>query len=73
MLWEAKKYGARAALFGRKINQAEHQLEFVTVLRAVADDELDPYEAVRDYHGRLETLGITPQRPLEDDLKLTQL
>lgn len=73
MLWEAKKYGARAALFGRKINQAEHQLEFVTVLRAVADDELDPSEAVRDYHGRLETLGIAPQRPLEDDLKLTQL
>ena len=29
MLWEAKKYGARVALFGRKINNAEHQLTFV--------------------------------------------
>ena len=33
MLWEAKKYGARAALFGRKINNAEHQLAFVRHLR----------------------------------------
>ena len=29
MLWEAKKYGARVALYGRKINNAEHQLSFV--------------------------------------------
>ena len=34
MLWEAKKYGARVALYGRKINNAEHQLTFVTYLRA---------------------------------------
>lgn len=73
MLWEAKKYGARAALFGRKINTAEHQLEFVTVLRALADGEIEPEEAVRDYHGRLQSQGITPNRSLEDDLKLTQL
>ncbi len=33
MLAEAKKYGARAALFGRKINYAEDQLEFVRHLR----------------------------------------
>ena len=29
LLCEAKKYGARVALFGRKINYAEHQLAFV--------------------------------------------
>ena len=29
MLWEAKKYGARVALYGRKINNAEHQLTFI--------------------------------------------
>ena len=40
MLWEAKKYGARAALFGRKINYAEHQLEFLVVLRALADGQI---------------------------------
>lgn len=73
MLWEAKKYGARAALFGRKINNSEHQLEFVTVLRALADGHLAPDEAVRDYHGRLESAGVRPQRSLEDDLVLTQV
>jgi hypothetical protein len=71
MLWEAKKYGARVALYGRKINNAEHQLSFVKYLRAVADDEIAPVEAVRAYHGDLQKLGIRPQRSLEDDLQQT--
>lgn len=71
MLWEAKKYGARVALYGRKINNAEHQLSFVKYLRAVADDEVQPAEAVRAYHGDLAKLGIRPQRSLEDDLVQT--
>ena len=57
MLWEAKKYGARVALFGRKINNAEHQLTFVKYLRAVADDQIEPAEAVRAYHGDLAQAG----------------
>ncbi len=69
MLWEAKKYGARVALYGRKINNAEHQLTFIRYLRAIADDEIGPEEAVRAYHGDLARLGIQPHRPLEDDLK----
>lgn len=73
MLWEAKKYGARAALFGRKINIAEDQLEFVTVLRALADGDLQPGEAVKDYHGRLQAAGIPPRHSLEEDLELTQV
>jgi hypothetical protein len=72
MLWEAKKYGARVALFGRKINNAENQLAFVQYLRAVADDQLQPEEAVKAYHGALEKLGIRPQRSLADDLKQTE-
>jgi hypothetical protein len=68
MLWEAKKYGARVALYGRKINNAEHQLSFVKYLRLVADDEIEPAEAVRAYHGDLAKLGVRPQRPLDDDL-----
>jgi len=71
MLWEAKKYGARVALYGRKINNAEHQLTFVRYLRLVADDEIAPDEAVRAYHGDLERLGIRPYRSLQDDLKRT--
>jgi hypothetical protein len=69
MLWEARKYGARAALFGRKIKNAEHQLSFITHLRALADGHAKPEEAVRAYHGDLEKLRVKPHRPLEDDLR----
>jgi hypothetical protein len=69
MLREAKKYGARAALYGRKINNAEHQLLFVQFLRAIADDQLGPEEAVRAYHSELQHLGIRPHRSLENDLQ----
>jgi hypothetical protein len=65
---DAKAHGARVALFGRKINAAEHQPEFVRHLRAVADGEVPAAEAVRAYHGALERLGIRPHRSLADDL-----
>ena len=65
---EAKRHGARVALFGRKINAAEHQLEFVKFLRAVADEAISSEEAVKAYHGELAKLGIHPHRPLEADL-----
>src|SRR5690606_27723364 len=35
-LWEARKYGARAALYGRKINNSEHQLAFIEFLHRIA-------------------------------------
>lgn len=71
-LWEAKKYGARVALYGRMINNSEHQLTFIQHLRWLADGELqDPAEAVRSYHGALQKLGIAPYRALEDDLQAT--
>jgi hypothetical protein len=65
---DAKRHGARVALFGRKINAAEHQLEFVKFLRAVADETISSEEAVKAYHGELAKLGIHPHRPLEADL-----
>lgn len=70
-LTEAKKYGARAALYGRKINNAEHQLTFITFLRALADGKIGPEEAVKAYHGELQKLGIKPIRALADDMQLT--
>jgi hypothetical protein len=73
MLWEAKRYGARAALFGRKINNAEHQLAFVRHLRALADGQTEPADAVRSYHAEIEKLGIKPLRPLSDDLQPSKL
>lgn len=70
MLAEAKKYGARAALYGRKINSAECQLAFVRLLRHIADGELTPEDAVKAYHGVLQKLKITPKRTLEEDMQL---
>lgn len=70
LISEARKYGARAALFGRKINQAENQLAFIEFLRLIADGDLEPAEAVRAYHAVLQRLGVTPDRPLEKDLTL---
>ncbi len=69
LLHEAQKHGARAALFGRKINQAECQLAFIEFLRHIADGVIDPADAVKAYHAVLEKLGITPRRTLEDDLQ----
>lgn len=71
-LWEAKKYGAKVALYGRMINNSEHQLTFIKHLRAVADDHLKPKEAVRSYHGDLDRLNVRPYRPLDADLQWTQ-
>jgi hypothetical protein len=70
-LWEAKKYGARVALYGRMINNSEHQLTFIEHLRALADGQLEPQEAVRSYHAALRRLKIRPYRSLEQDLQPT--
>ena len=71
LIHDAQKYGARVALFGRKINHAEHQLAFIEMLRLITDGKVTPEEAVRAYHGVLQGKGIKPHRPLEEDLKLT--
>jgi hypothetical protein len=70
MLAEAQKYGARVALYGRKINQAENQLAFIEFLRHIVDGVISPEEAVRAYHAVLQKLNITPQRSLEEDMTL---
>ena len=70
LLTEAKKYGARVALFGRKINNAENQLAFIRFLRLIADGEISAEEAVQAYHGVLQQLNIRPHRTLEEDMKL---
>src|SRR6266851_1883124 len=70
LLAEAKKYGGRVALFGRKINNAENQLAFIRFLRLIADGEVSAEEAVRAYHAVLQKLGIKPNRSLEEDMKL---
>ncbi len=72
-LHEARKFGARAALYGRMINNSEHQTTFIQHLRLLADGLLnEPAEAVRSYHGELQKIGITPWRDLKDDLQPTR-
>jgi DhnA family fructose-bisphosphate aldolase class Ia len=72
LLHQAEKYGARVALFGRKINLAEDPLAMVKYMRAVADGELAPAEAVKAYHGDLQSAGQTSYRTLDDDMQITE-
>ena len=72
LLEDARRNGARAALFGRKIKDSEHPLTFVRHLRLIADGELDAQQACRSYHAELERLAISPVRPLHKDLELTE-
>jgi len=71
LIGESQKYGARVALFGRKINNSENQLAFLRFLRLIVDGAISPEEAVRAYHGVLQELKIRPYRSLEDDMQLT--
>jgi hypothetical protein len=71
LLEDAKKHGARAALFGRRIKDSEHQLTFVRFLHAIANGQITASDAVRAYHGELERLRIKSIRSLKDDLQHT--
>jgi hypothetical protein len=71
LIHDAQKYGARVALYGRKINNAEHQLAFIEMLRLITSGKISPEEAVRAYHGVLQGQGIKPHRSLDEDLKIT--
>jgi hypothetical protein len=71
LISEVQKYGARVALFGRKINLSEHPLTFVEMLRRIVDHQITAEEAVKSYHDSLKKLRIKPLRELADDQRLT--
>jgi hypothetical protein len=71
LLHRAHVHGARVALFGRKIQHAESQLDLVDLLRPVVRGELSPADAVRAYHAVLRERGIPASRNLEADLEIT--
>ncbi len=71
LIHDAHKHGAKVALYGRKINLSEHPLAFIELLRRVVDGEVAPVEAVKVYHNVLQAVGISPHRPLQQDLQLT--
>lgn len=72
LLSQGERYGARVALFGRKIKLAESPLHLVALMRQVVDRTIGPEEAVRAYHGELQKLGIRPLRALGDDRAVTE-
>jgi hypothetical protein len=72
LLHQGEKYGARVALFGRKINLAEAPLAMVAMMREVVDGNLSPQEAVRAYHSELQKQGIRSMRPVEEDTEITE-
>ncbi|MGI8882310.1 MAG: hypothetical protein ACR2KJ_17715 [Jatrophihabitans sp.] len=71
LVHRAQEHGARVALFGRKIQRAESQLDLVGLMRPVLRDEVTPEDAVRAYHAALGRAEIAPHRTLDADLELT--
>ncbi len=71
LIHDARKYGARAALFGRKINLSEEPLTFIEFLKKIVDGDLAPKEAVKAYHNELNRRKIEPMRHLAQDLEIT--
>jgi len=71
-IFDAKKYGARVALYGRKINLSEDPLSFIEQLRRITDGGISPKEAVKSYHRMLQAKNIRPFRPLRADLQMTK-
>jgi len=72
LIHQAEKYGARVALFGRKINLAESPLDIVRFMRAVADGNISPAEAVAAYHDSLRKQSLAPHRDLSADNQITE-
>ena len=72
LIHQAEKYGARVALFGRKINLAESPLDVVRLMRAVADGAMTPLEAVKDYHAAIAKQGLKPTRDIALDSAVTE-
>jgi hypothetical protein len=72
LLKQAEKYGARVALFGRKIYRSECSISMITAMRRVLEQDISSIEGVKAYHYDLSQLGITPRRALTDDLELTE-
>lgn len=68
---QAEKYGARVALFGRKIFFAEDPVEIVRSMRLMLEEDLAPEEVVKRYHDQLQKSGLRPKQPLDKDLEVT--
>ncbi|HWK43425.1 MAG TPA: hypothetical protein VNT30_01790 [Stellaceae bacterium] len=71
MVKQAERYGARVALFGRKIFFAEDSEAIVRAMRRVIEDDLSSEEATKAYHDHLSKKGIRPKKSLSQDIEIT--
>ena len=71
LLKQACKYGARVALFGRKVNLSENQLIIIETMRNVIENDLESDDAVKLYHDKLLKENIKPDRDILKDNELT--
>ncbi len=70
MVKQAERYGARVALFGRKIFHADDPVGIVKGMRRVIEDGISSEEAARAYYEDLRKAGIPPKLSLEKDLEI---
>ena len=59
LIHQAERYGARVALFGRKIYGSENSVLMLTAMRRVIEDRIGSDEGVRACHADLARAGIT--------------
>ena len=68
---KASNYGAKVALFGRKINLSEDPILLVKLMREVIEKNVNSIEAVKLYHSELIKKKIQPDHTLKKDLQIT--
>ena len=71
MVKQAERYGARVALFGRRIFFADHSVEIVRTMRHMLEADISSEDATKHYYDCLLKAGITPKLSLKEDLALT--
>ncbi|MBF0876881.1 hypothetical protein HKD21_08470 [Gluconobacter cerevisiae] len=72
LIHQAQCCGARAALFGRKIVDADDPLLLIEAMRSVTDGALSAKEATHLYHEKLGAQGIPPLREADLDSVVTE-
>lgn len=73
LLVQAEKYGARVALFGRRIYFAEDSTLILRAMRRVIEGGISSHEGVKAYHDDLAKAGIRPFKPLDADSEITEV
>ena len=72
LIRQSEKYGARVALFGRKIQFSEDPEQLLILMRGVLQGEIGTADAVKAFHQHLSDTGKSPLRRLKEDLEVTE-